>query len=100
MDGMVYIETELVGYDKSEIKVSLNNSTLTIAAHKTESEPEDAVQKKYLFRERMFGYKRMFAVRKTLTKSEVAITYADGLLTVKFPETSETPETDNFIEIQ
>lgn len=85
------IETELPGYDKSEISVSVKEGVLTVRAeHKTEQNPDDG----YLRRERTWEtVERSFTVTDVDTAA-IRAAYVNGVLTVTLPKIPEViPET-------
>ncbi len=91
------IETELPGYDKSEISVSVKEGVLTVhAEHKNEQSPDEG----YLRRERTWEtVERSFTVTDVDT-SAIRAAYVNGVLTVTLPKIPEViPETHD-IEIQ
>lgn len=90
------IETELPGYDKSEISVSVKEGVLTIhAEHAGEKAPDDG----YLRRERTWEtVERSFEVSGVDTAA-ISAAYTNGILTVTLPKLPEIIPEQHQIEI-
>ena len=84
-DGFV-LEADLPGFQKQDIKLSLNGETLTIKATR-HSDFEDPDKKgSYLRCERSYGaYTRSFDV-SGVDVSRITASYTDGVLTVRLPK--------------
>ena len=91
------IEVEVSGFNKSDIKLSLEDKYLTVLASK-DSKVEDGV--KYIHKERVSGtYKRSFFVGD-VSIEEVKANINDGILTIKIAKDSfNKKEKAKFIEI-
>ena len=96
-DTAFQIETELPGYDKSEIGVSMKEGVLTIRAeHKGEQSSDDG----YLRRERTWEtVERSFDVTGVDTAG-ISAAYVNGILTVTLPKLPEVIPEQHEIEIQ
>lgn len=90
------IETELPGYDKSEIGVSLKEGVLTIKAeHKAEQSSDEG----YIRRERTWEtVERSFEVSGVDTGA-IKAAYVNGVLTVTLPKLPEIIPQQHDIEI-
>ena len=90
------IETELPGYDKSEISVSMKEGVLTIhAEHAGEQSPDEG----YIRRERTWEtVERSFEVSGVDT-SAISAAYVNGVLTVTLPKLPEIIPEQHTIEI-
>ncbi|MCH3961477.1 MAG: Hsp20 family protein [Solobacterium sp.] len=96
-DGRYYLDIELPGYGKEDVKISLYNGDLTIeAAGKSETKPG-----KLLRQERYRGNcSRTFYVGTALKETDIHASFKDGILTVDFPTEQKKQEEDKkFIEI-
>ena len=91
------IETELPGYDKSEISVSMKEGVLTVRAeHGGERAPDEG----YLRRERTWEtVERSFEVTGVDTAG-ISAAYVNGVLTVTLPKVPEVIPEQHTIEIQ
>ena len=90
------IETELPGYEKSEIDVSVKEGVLTIRAeHKGEKRPDEC----YLRRERAWDtVERSFEITDVDTGA-ISAAYTNGILTVTLPKLPEIIPQQHTIEI-
>jgi len=101
MEGDNYIvETDLPGFDKSDIKLDLSNDTLTITAeHTTEKETKED-ENSYIHRERTYGaYSRSFDVTGIDTDN-IGAKYENGVLTLTLPKKAEILPESRRLEIQ
>lgn len=95
-DEAFQIETELPGYDKSEISVSVKEGVLSIKAeHNSEKGSDDG----YLRRERTWEtIERSFEVSGVDTGA-ISAAYVNGVLTVTLPKLPEVIPEQHQIEI-
>lgn len=95
-DGRYYLDIELPGYAKEDVKLSLYNGDLTIEASK-----KTAREGKLLRQERYSGNcSRTFYVGTALKEADIHASFKDGILTVDFPtEQKKQEEEKKFIEI-
>ena len=83
------IAVELPGFKKDEVKVSLKDGTLTIAAEKNVVENEETGAR-YLHRERYTGaLSRAFYVGKDIEQTEIRAKFEDGVLILDLPKIDE-----------
>ena len=95
-DNAFVIETELPGYDKSEISVSVKEGVLSVkAAHSAEKSSDDG----YVRRERGWEtVERSFEVSGVDTAA-ITAAYQNGVLTVTLPKLPEIIPEQHQIEI-
>ena len=95
-DDSFQIDTELPGFDKSEISVSVKEGVLTVRAeHKTEKPSDEG----YVRRERTWEtVERSFEVSGVDT-SAIKAAYVNGVLTVTLPKLPEIIPEQHQIEI-
>lgn len=87
-DGKYIIETDLPGFTKENISLTLNNGYLKISA-KTKKE-ENNSNEKYLHQERYYGEcSRNFYVGDELTQDEIDAEFVDGILKISIPKMEE-----------
>ncbi len=91
------IETELPGYDKSEISVDLKENVLTIhAEHQAETKPDEG----YVRRERTWEtVDRSFEVTG-IDAAAIQAAYTNGVLTVTLPKLPEVIPEQHQIQVQ
>lgn len=96
-DNKVFIEMDIPGYEKSDIKVECNNGNLVIKAER-ESKEED--NKKYLHRERkVYGkIERTFHL-DDIDEDSIEAEFKDGILKINVSKVDEN-ETKKIINIK
>lgn len=96
-DGRYYLDIELPGYNKEDVRISLYNGDLTIEGIKKAAVREG----KLLRQERYSGNcSRTFYVGTALKETDIHAAFKDGILTVDFPtEQKKQEEEKKFIEI-
>ncbi len=86
------LESELAGFNKEDIKVSIDGDYLTITAEKKVTEGSDNKSEnseRYLRRERSYGlYTRSFNISET-DADKISASYTNGVLTLTLPKKSE-----------
>ena len=97
-DDAFVIETELPGYDKSEIDVSLKEGVLRV--HAERKDKEEGSDKGYIRRERVARtVERSFEV-SGIDPSGIEARYESGVLTLTLPKLPETVPQQHQIEIK
>ena len=103
-DAGFELEMDLPGFAKDEVKVSLENGTLTISAakglNKDEQEKETG---KYIRRERYAGAcERSFYVGEDITEADIKGTFKHGILKLFIPKKEAQPkaEAKKYISIE
>lgn len=94
------LESELPGFKKEDIKLDLDDDTLTVTAErKSETEEKDA-KNNYVRRERSYGtFSRSFDVSEIDTQN-ISAEYADGILSVILPKKKAQEPKSTRIEIK
>ena len=76
-----YLEMDLPGYDKNNIKINYHDSYLTILASKNERNVD-----KYLQKEKTYGRtKRVFYIGDK-NKKDIKALFSNGILFISFPK--------------
>jgi HSP20 family protein len=98
-DGNYFLDIDLPGYKKEDIKISLENGTLTVAAvHNVNNEEKDH-DGNIIRQERYSGSaSRSWYVGTDVKQEDIHATFKDGILTVQIPDTEaqkkiESPHT-------
>ena len=95
-DGCYYIEADMPGMDKKDVKLSYDNGYLTISAETNSSSEEK--KKDFIRQERFSGYmERKFYVGE-IASEDVSANFKDGVLKVKVPKET-VQKTKKTIEI-
>ena len=97
-DGKYYIEMDVPGFQKNEIKIECNKGNLKIVAEK-HSNKEEHNKKKYIHRERKFYEKceRSFYLGE-VDESKISAEFKDGTLKIVVPK-EEKESTKKLINI-
>ena len=101
-DDGYQVAVDLPGFKKDEIKIKLENGTLTINAAKGLDKDEKDKEGKYVRRERYAGsMSRSFYVGEHVTAEQVHPKYENGILTFEIPKNKEPiEEKEKFIAIE
>ncbi len=85
-EGALTFVTELPGFEKDQISISVDNNTLTISGERTlKGERED-----YHRLERTYGkFERSFTLPATVDTAKIAAKLKNGLLTLTIPKKEE-----------
>jgi HSP20 family protein len=82
------IVAELPGMKAEDVKISLENRTLTLRGEKKQV-AEEATEKVHRY-ERAYGtFERTFTLPSTVNPEQIQATYADGLLTIVLPKAEQ-----------
>jgi HSP20 family protein len=86
----IYVEADLPGFNKNEVDITLENSTLTISAEKkAETKSEKAGE--FLLNERRYSrFLRSFTLPPTVDEDSVQANLSDGVLKVTLNKREET----------
>lgn len=86
----IYVEAELPGFQKEDVDITMENSTLTIAAErKAESKQEN--QGDWLLNERRYArFLRSFTLPPTVDEGSVQAKLQDGVLKITLNKREET----------
>ena len=88
---------EVPAVEKKDIKVSLNDSRLTISINRVEAEEEGS----YLLKERRYGtYSRTYYVGEDVKFKNISAKLDNGVLTLTIQKTKEEEKEDQYVEIQ
>lgn len=83
-DNIYYIEAEIPGYQKPEIKIECDNGYLTIKAEKSEETTNEEIN--YIKRERFYGsVQREFYVGK-VDSDNIKAEFTNGMLKIIVPK--------------
>ena len=101
-DGDYILDIELPGYKKEDIKIALEKGTLSISAHKSETQEEKDAKGNLIRQERYTGEtSRSFYVGDGIKDSDVKASYKDGILTISVPsDEKKQVEEKKFIGIE
>ena len=93
-----FIYADLPGLSKNDIKVSVENNTLSISGKKERSKNED--NDSFHYRERRYGsFKRSFKLTENVDDKKISADFSDGVLSITIPKLKSTLSTDRTIKI-
>jgi len=98
-DKEIFIDVELPGIDKKDIKVEVKDNTLTISGERrSERKTEDAQSCRV---ERHYGrFERSFGLPETVDTDKVAAEYRNGVLTLTLPKTEKAIPKEIRVEVK
>lgn len=97
-DNKYFIEMDIPGFTKDEIKIECNNGNLVISAEKSENK-EESEDKKYIRRERVYGkYSRSFYLGE-VDEENIKAEFIGGTLKLELPKQMERDQ-KKYIEIR
>ena len=89
-DGSYELDIDLPGFKKDEIKIKLENGTLTINAAKGLDKDEKDKEGKYIRQERYAGScSRSFYIGEDVPAEDISAKYEDGILKLSVPKAGE-----------
>jgi HSP20 family protein len=96
-DNAYYLETDIPGFKKEDIKIEAEDGYLTLSIAKEDSKEEES--KNYLRRERYAtSYKRQFYLG-SIDEDNIKAEFKEGTLKIMVPKKEELPNTKR-IEIE
>ena len=91
-DDHYEVDIDLPGFKKEEIKLELENGSLTVSAARNVSEEEKSEEGKGIRQERYMGaMQRSFYVGEYITEEDVKAKFEDGVLKLNVPK-KEAPK--------
>jgi HSP20 family protein len=83
------VRAELPGMKKDDVKLTLENSVLTLSGEKRFEEKRD--EDNFHLRETRYGkFERSFRLTDNIDRSNIVADYKDGVLTISLPKTKES----------
>lgn len=96
-DNEIVLHAELPGISKDEVKLHIEDSTLTLSGEKKK---ETEKQGNYHYAERIYGsFSRSFRLPNFVDSSKVKAVFKDGILTITLPKLEEVKPKSIEIEI-
>lgn len=89
-EGEYLLDIDLPGYDKQDIKITVENGYLTVNCKKEESNEEKDEKGNYIRRERYSGEcSRSFYIGEDIETEDVKASFKNGILTLNIPKKEE-----------
>ena len=98
-DKAYELEVEMPGYNKDNIKMSLDNGYLTIEAIVENKENKDE-KKHYIRRERYYGsMSRSYYVGENIQEKDIHASFENGVLNIEIAKQEPVKEEKKYIQI-
>lgn len=98
-DGEYRITAELPGMVAENIDIKLGDGTITIRGEKSEERKDE--KEDYFVSERYYGdFQRTLSLPSGINADAVAANFANGVLTVTLPKTSEAKQKERKVEVK
>ncbi len=98
-DNAIFLEADIAGVKKEDIKVSMEEGVLSITAERTQNEEEK--KKGYHRIERSWGsMSRSFTVGSNVDAGKIEAKYDNGVLKIVVPKVEPTPKAGQEIPVQ
>ena len=98
-DAAIFIEADMPGVKKEDIKVSIEDNVLSISAERSQNEEEKS--KGFHRIERTWGsLSRSFTVGENVDGDNIEATYDNGVLKIKVPKIEPKPKTGKEITVK
>jgi HSP20 family protein len=98
-EGKSFLEAELPGFEKKDIKVNIEKNMLTISAEKESNTEKKDEKKKYFIRERnCMKFKRIFQLPENINLENIKANFENGILTLEM-ENKEKDEKNIEVKI-
>ena len=95
------LDVEMPGFDKKDIKISLENGYLTVSAEKSSREEENKDKnEKYIRKECTVSCSRSYYVGEDIERENVKAKYDNGMLTLTVPKSQTKQLPSHNIEIE
>ena len=95
----ILVNAEMPGFNKEDIRVSLNGDVLTIRGERKREEKEEG--ENFIRLERSYGsFSRSFTIDVPIKQNEIKARYQDGVLSITLPKQEEAAIRETNIEIE
>ncbi len=95
----VYVEAEIPGVTKKDLKISVQDNILTISGEK--KKVEEKKDKNYYRAERIFGsFTRSFTLPEDVDVEKIDAKFEDGILNISIDKLAQKPVTEKVIDIK
>ena len=94
------LTADLPGFSKDDIKIDINDNTLTLSAERHSEYEEKEKKGKYIRVERSYGsYSRSFDLTG-IKSDDITASYENGVLTLELPKEEEVKPVSRRLEIK
>lgn len=95
----LYVEADLPGINKNEVKVSVTGDVLTISGER-KSEQRDENKNYYRIERSSGSFSRSFTLPAEIDSEKISAEFKDGVLKVTMPKTEEAKVVEKKIEVK
>ncbi len=99
-DGGYRLDVEMPGFDKKDIKVSLENGYLTVSAQKSDRQEDGEKGERYIRKECSVSCQRSYYVGEDVEQGSIKAKYENGMLNLFVPKTEAKKLPAHNIEIE
>jgi HSP20 family protein len=97
----IYVEAEIPGVTKDNIKISLQDNILTINGEKKNENEEKENDKNFYRSERVYGsFTRSFTLPEEINSESIDAKFEDGTLKIMIEKSTPQPVKERLIEIK
>ena len=97
----IYVEAEIPGVKKDDLKISLQDNILTMSGEKKSETEENKKDKNFYRSERVYGsFTRSFTLPEEINPDSVDAKFEDGILKIKIEKTNPKPVNERLIEVK
>lgn len=99
-DGNVCLEMDIPGFNKEDVNIEIDNNDYLIITAEKNSSSEDADDKNYIRRERIYGKIQRSFYLDNVDKESIEATFANGILKINMSKKNEEKLLSQKIEIK
>lgn len=97
----IYVDVEIPGVKKDDLKISLQDNILTISGEKKSENKSEDNEKNYFRTERSYGtFTRSFTLPSEINPDSVDARFEDGVLKIKVDRENPKPVNERLIDIK
>jgi len=96
----IYIEAEIPGVKKEDVKITLQDNVLTISGEK-KKEADEKNEKNFYHSERYYGsFTRSFTLPEDINRDDVEAKSDNGILSIRISKSLPVKAEEKFIEVK
>lgn len=99
-DGNIFLEMDIPGFNKEDVNIEIDNNDYLIITAEKNSSSEDAEDKNYIRRERIYGKIQRSFYLDNVDKESIEATFENGILKINMSKKNEEKLLSQKIEIK
>ena len=99
-DGNICLEMDIPGFNKEDVNIEIDNNDYLIITAEKNSSSEDADDKNYIRRERIYGKVQRSFYLDNVDKESIEATFENGILKINMSKKNEEKLLSQKIEIK